>query len=144
MRLDANGGAFEPKEALEKLKRLAAYGIHSIEQPIKAGQIQEMAALCEKSPIPIALDEELIGVKPESIAAILKEINPKYVILKPSLLGGFDASEKFIFEAEKLGIEWWATSALESNIGLNAIAQWVFPKQNPLPQGLVNGSVVYQ
>lgn len=140
LRLDANG-AFEPKEALEKLKRLAAYGIHSIEQPIKAGQIQEMAALCEKSPIPIALDEELIGVKPESIAAILKEINPKYVILKPSLLGGFDASEKFIFEAEKLGIEWWATSALESNIGLNAIAQWVFPKQNPLPQGLGTGQL---
>lgn len=140
LRLDANG-AFEPKEALEKLKRLAAFGIHSIEQPIKAGQIQEMAALCEKSPIPIALDEELIGVKPESVAALLKEINPTYVILKPSLLGGFEASEKFISEAENLGIAWWATSALESNIGLNAIAQWVFPKQNPLPQGLGTGQL---
>lgn len=140
LRLDANG-AFEPKEALEKLKRLAAFGIHSIEQPIKAGQVQEMALLCEKSPIPIALDEELIGIKPAAIEALLKEIKPRYVILKPSLLGGFDATEKFIFESEKLGIDWWATSALESNIGLNAIAQWVFPKQNPLPQGLGTGQL---
>lgn len=140
LRLDANG-AFAPNEALEKLQRLSAYDIHSIEQPINAGQPQEMALLCEKSPIPIALDEELIGVEPASIATMLKEIDPQYVILKPSLLGGFEASEQFILEAEKLKIKWWATSALESNIGLNAIAQWVFNKQNPLPQGLGTGQL---
>lgn len=140
LRLDANG-AFAPNEALEKLKRLSAYGIHSIEQPIKAGQSQEMALLCEKSPIPIALDEELIAVESVSIPPLLREINPQYVILKPSLLGGLEASEQFIREAEKLKIKWWATSALESNIGLNAIAQWVFNKQNLLPQGLGTGQL---
>lgn len=140
LRLDANG-AFAPKEALEKLKRFSDFDIHSIEQPIIAGQPQEMALLCEKSPIPIALDEELIGVQPASIAALLSEIKPQYVILKPSLLGGLEASDNVIYEAEKLGIKWWATSALESNIGLNAIAQWVFKKQNPLPQGLGTGQL---
>ena len=140
LRLDANG-AFGAHEALEKLKRLSVFDIHSIEQPIKAGQPQEMALLCENSPIPIALDEELIGVKPTSIASLLRVINPQYLILKPGLIGGLEASERFIFEAEKLEIKWWATSALESNIGLNAIAQWVFIKQNPLPQGLGTGQL---
>jgi len=140
LRLDANG-AFAVHEALEKLQRLSAFDIHSIEQPIKAGQQQEMALLCENSPIPIALDEELIGLESASIAALLKEINPQYVILKSGLLGGLEAADRFIVEAEKLGIKWWATSALESNIGLNAIAQWVFKKQNPLPQGLGTGQL---
>ncbi|MCK9451540.1 MAG: o-succinylbenzoate synthase [Bacteroidales bacterium] len=140
LRLDANG-AFTPNEAINKLQRLSVYDIHSIEQPIKAGQTQEMAWLCENCPIPIALDEELIGVEPEDISLLLKEINPHYVILKPSLLGGLEAADRFIVEAEKLDIKWWATSALESNIGLNAIAQWVFKKQNPLPQGLGTGQL---
>ncbi|MDY0076035.1 MAG: o-succinylbenzoate synthase [Bacteroidales bacterium] len=140
LRLDANG-AFSPNEAIDKLHRLSVYDIHSIEQPIKAGQTQEMAYLCENSPIPIALDEELIGVEPEGISLLLKEINPHYAILKPSLLGGLEAADRIIVEAEKLEIKWWATSALESNIGLNAIAQWVFKKQNPLPQGLGTGQL---
>ncbi|MFD0763142.1 o-succinylbenzoate synthase [Lutibacter aestuarii] len=141
LRVDANG-AFKPNEALEKLKKLSEFQIHSIEQPIQQGQPYEMANLCSKSPIPIALDEELIGVfdvtrKQE----LLQIIQPKYIILKPSLVGGFRGSEKWINLAEKSNIGWWITSALESNIGLNAIAQWTYNLGNKIPQGLGTGSL---
>ena len=139
IRVDANG-AFSPETAPKILNELAELNVHSIEQPIKAGQWQALARLCASTPIPIALDEELIGIA-EKIEKqkLLEIIHPKYIILKPSLLGGFSASEEWITIAEKLNIGWWATSALESNVGLNAIAQWTFTKQNTLPQGLGTG-----
>lgn len=141
LRLDANG-AFSADGALDKLNRLSDFDIHSIEQPIQAGQIEAMAGLCQTSPIPIALDEELIGVYDESAKInLLKSINPQYIILKPSLLGGFAASEEWIRIAEDKNIAWWVTSALESNIGLNAIAQWTSTLGNNLPQGLGTGQV---
>ncbi|MGD1840471.1 MAG: o-succinylbenzoate synthase [Thermonemataceae bacterium] len=121
VRVDANG-AFKPEEALEKLKRLAELALHSIEQPIATQQWEKMAKLCEQSPLPIALDEELIGVVDRK--ALLATIQPQYIILKPSLLGGWAASEAWIALAKKHNIGWWMTSALESNIGLNAIAQF--------------------
>ncbi|WP_299523205.1 o-succinylbenzoate synthase [uncultured Lutibacter sp.] len=141
LRVDANG-AFQPSEALEKLKILSEFEIHSIEQPIKQGQLNEMANLCSKTPIPIALDEELIGVfnvtKKEKLLQI---INPQYIILKPSLVGGFKGSEEWIQIADKQKIGWWVTSALESNIGLNAIAQWTYSLNSKMPQGLGTGSL---
>ena len=141
LRVDANG-AFAPEEALEKLKRLSAFGIHSIEQPIRQGQWEAMAKLCEKSPVPIALDEELIGLKTnEAIQKMIKTIHPQYLVLKPSLLGGFARSRQFIAVAEQNGTGWWVTSALEGNIGLNALAQWVFLLENPMPQGLGTGQL---
>ncbi len=140
LRLDANGG-FLPTDALEKLNKLSAFGIHSIEQPIKQGQFDVMADLCRKSPIPIVLDEELIGVKSKNKAEIIEIIKPAYIILKPSLLGGFHASEEWIKLAQKLNIAWWITSALESNIGLNAIAQWTFTLNSDMPQGLGTGQL---
>jgi len=141
LRVDANG-AFHPDEALEKLKRLSAYELHSIEQPIKPRQWEEMARLCEQSPIPIALDEELIGIASEDLKQkALKQINPQYIILKPSLIGGFMGSESWIQLAEDMNIGWWVTSALESNIGLNAIAQWAYTLGNSMPQGLGTGSL---
>ncbi|MCM1451684.1 MAG: o-succinylbenzoate synthase [Clostridium sp.] len=125
IRLDANG-AFAPGEALEKLSRLSEYGIHSIEQPIKAGQWEEMASLCRHSPIDIALDEELIGVSDDAKKErLLDAIKPQYIILKPALSGGFSHAGQWISKAREKGIGWWATSALESNVGLNAIAQWL-------------------
>lgn len=141
LRVDANGG-FDSKNALEKLKRLSELEIHSIEQPIKQGQFQEMARLCDKTPLPIALDEELISVF--SIAKkqeILRTIQPQYIILKPSLIGGFKGSSEWIENAEKQNIGWWITSALESNVGLNAIAQWTFTLNNSMPQGLGTGGL---
>jgi o-succinylbenzoate synthase len=141
IRLDANG-AFTMEQAAEKLKRLSDFQIHSIEQPIKAGQWDDMAELCLTSPLPIALDEELIGIF--SLAEkqqLLEIINPQYIILKPSLLGGLDKSIEWIELAEKKNINWWATSALESNIGLNAIAQWVFTLKPAMVQGLGTGQV---
>lgn len=141
LRLDANGG-FPHDEALERLQTLAQYTIHSIEQPIKQQNIGKMAELCKKSPISIALDEELIGVHAlNEKAQLLKDIKPQYIILKPSLLGGLQACDEWIAEAEKQNIAWWATSALESNIGLNAIAQWAFTKNSAMPQGLGTGSL---
>ncbi len=141
LRVDANG-AFAPEEAMEKLKRLSAFGIHSIEQPIRQGQWEAMAKLCEKSPVPIALDEELIGLKTnEAIQKMIKTIHPQYLVLKPSLLGGFARSRQFIAVAEQNGTGWWVTSALEGNIGLNALAQWVFLLENPMPQGLGTGQL---
>ncbi len=141
LRVDANG-AFNPSEALEKLKRLSDYKLHSIEQPIKQVQIEEMAILCEKTPLPIALDEELIGVfSITDKQNLLETIKPQYIILKPTLVGGFKGSEEWIEEAKSLNIGWWITSALESNIGLNAIAQWTYTLNNRLPQGLGTGSL---
>lgn len=141
LRVDANG-AFTEEEAPEKLERLAAFQLHSIEQPIRQGNWQAMAVLCEKSPIPIALDEELIGITTVAEKKqLLQRIRPQYLILKPSLLGGFKASEEWISLSEAVGTGWWVTSALESNIGLNAIAQWTFQLDNPLPQGLGTGGL---
>ncbi|WP_298496681.1 o-succinylbenzoate synthase [uncultured Algibacter sp.] len=141
LRVDANG-AFLPSEALEKLKRLADLDLHSIEQPIKQGQIEAMASLCENTPLPIALDEELIGVfNVTKKRELLQTINPQYIILKPSLVGGFKGSDEWINLAENKNIGWWITSALESNIGLNAIAQYTYTKKSSLPQGLGTGSL---
>ncbi len=145
LRVDANG-AFSPGEAMEKLKALSSLQLHSIEQPIKPRQWQEMARLCEASPIPIALDEELIGIhhsSENSSAAenLLQTIKPQYIILKPSLIGGFRGSDSWIRQAEKNDVGWWITSALEGNIGLNAIAQYTFTKKSILPQGLGTGSL---
>jgi O-succinylbenzoate synthase len=141
LRVDANG-AFDQSDVLKKLEILSELDIHSIEQPVKQGQIELMAELCEKSPVPIALDEELIGVtEPEEKKKLLKTITPPYIILKPSLMGGFQGSKEWIEEAEKQGIKWWMTSALESNIGLNAICQFTAEFNNPLPQGLGTGQL---
>lgn len=141
LRVDANG-AFHPENALEKLKRLSDLEIHSIEQPIKQGQLQEMAQLCATTPLPIALDEELIGVfSSEEKKYIINTIKPQYIILKPSLVGGFAGSKEWINLAETNAIGWWITSALESNIGLNAIAQFTYTLKNQLPQGLGTGGL---
>jgi o-succinylbenzoate synthase len=140
IRLDANG-AFSVEDALLKLKELHKFSIHSIEQPIKPNQWDAMQEICAKSPFAIALDEELIGVKESDIERLLKSTKPQYIILKPSLVGGLRASDKWIEKATKLSIGWWATSALESNIGLNAIAQWVAAKNPSLPQGLGTGKL---
>lgn len=141
LRVDANG-AFSPDNALEKLKRLSEFDLHSIEQPIKQGQYEAMAKLCDVTPLPIALDEELIGVfDVTKKQELLQTIQPQYIILKPSLIGGYQGSESWISLAEKQKIGWWITSALESNIGLNAIAQWTYTLQNKMPQGLGTGSL---
>ncbi|WP_299157301.1 o-succinylbenzoate synthase [uncultured Tenacibaculum sp.] len=141
LRVDANG-AFSPNNALEKLKQLSELEMHSIEQPIKQGQWQEMANLCEKTPLAIALDEELIGVfSKEEKEKCIETIQPQYIILKPSLVGGFKGSEEWISITKKYNADNWITSALESNIGLNAIAQWTYILQNKLPQGLGTGSL---
>jgi len=139
IRVDANG-AFHPDEALEKLRWLADLELHSIEQPIRAGQWQAMARLVEETPLPIALDEELIGVHdPCARQALLDTVRPHYLILKPSLLGGLAAAQRWIGLAGERGIGWWVTSALESNLGLNVLAQWTATLDNPLPQGLGTG-----
>ncbi len=141
LRVDANG-AFTEKDAMSKLRQLATFEIHSIEQPVKAGQWELMTDLCKVSPIPIALDEELIGIlHTEEKRAMLKKIQPQFIILKPSLIGGFQGSKDWIEIAEDLGIGWWITSALESNIGLNAIAQFCYTLNNDMPQGLGTGSL---
>lgn len=141
LRVDANG-AFQADEALEKLKILSDLELHSIEQPIQKGQWEEMAKLCENSPVPVALDEELIGVfSRKQRNELLEIIKPHYIILKPSLIGGYFGSDQWISLAEKHGTGWWITSALESNIGLNAISQYTFLKNNPMPQGLGTGSL---
>ncbi|MCX6352862.1 MAG: o-succinylbenzoate synthase [Bacteroidetes bacterium] len=141
LRLDANG-AFGLDEAKKKLNALAPYNIHSIEQPIQAGNLPAMATLCSNSPIPIALDEELIGINSfDEKRQILNYIKPKYIILKPSLIGGFAMAEEWMDLAENNNIGWWATSALESNIGLNAIAQWVSQFKPKMPQGLGTGGL---
>ncbi len=141
LRVDANG-AFHLSEALDKLKTLSQFEIHSIEQPIKAGQWKEMAKLCASTPLPIALDEELIGIHHmEKKIELLDTIRPQYIILKPSLHGGIEGCKEWISLAEERTIPWWITSALESNIGLDAICQFTAEYKNSSPQGLGTGSL---
>ncbi|MEM8999615.1 MAG: o-succinylbenzoate synthase [Bacteroidota bacterium] len=141
LRVDANG-AFSTAEALHKLQLLSEYDIHSIEQPIKPKNWSVMSGLCERSVIPIALDEELIGVfDVTQKEELLLTIKPQYIILKPSLIGGFKGAQEWIALAKKYDIGWWVTSALESNIGLNAIAQWTFTLGSQMYQGLGTGSL---
>jgi o-succinylbenzoate synthase len=145
LRLDANG-AFRKEEALKKLEQLAAYQIHSIEQPIAPSKPEEwhfLRDLCRNSPIPIALDEELIGKDSETLTALLEAVRPAYCILKPTLLGGLQKCKFLIELAEEKGIGWWLTSALESNIGLNAIAQLAAQYDLKLPQGLGTGGLYH-
>lgn len=141
IRVDANG-AFDSNEALNKLNKLAGYQLHSIEQPIIKNNTDTMAELCKNTPLPIALDEELIGVFTiQEKEALLLKIQPQYIILKPSFVGGFRGSLEWITLAEKYKIGWWITSALESNIGLNAIAQWTYTLDSKMPQGLGTGAL---
>ncbi|MBP6041153.1 MAG: o-succinylbenzoate synthase [Flavobacterium sp.] len=141
IRVDANG-AFDKNEALNKLIQLSEFKLHSIEQPISKNNTDRMSELCKTSPFPIALDEELIGVFSVSAKeALLQKIKPQYIILKPSFIGGFRGTQEWISLAEKYQIGWWITSALESNIGLNAIAQWTFLQHNSMPQGLGTGAL---
>ncbi len=141
IRVDANG-AFEENDVYRKLETLAKLNIHSIEQPVQAGQVELLAEICRKTPLPIALDEELIG-KPSANEReqLLGFVKPQYIILKPSLLGGFKKSQGWIDSAGKHNIGWWITSALESNIGLNAIAQWTAMLGTRIPQGLGTGQL---
>ena len=141
IRVDANG-AFDSYLALNKITQLSEFEIHSIEQPIQKNNTDSMADLCKTTPIPIALDEELIGVfSLEEKEVLLQKIKPQYLILKPSFIGGFRGTKEWISLAEKHQIGWWITSALESNIGLNAIAQWTFLQHNLMPQGLGTGAL---
>lgn len=140
IRLDANG-AFSTDDAMRKLDMLSKFSIHSIEQPVQPGQLREMAVICRNSPIPVVLDEELIGFDPDDASALLHEVCPAYIILKPSLLGGFGIASKWIDAANEADTGWWVTSALESNVGLNAIAQWAYTLENPMPHGLGTGQL---
>jgi len=140
LRVDANG-AFEKDEAKEVLKALAKLDIHSIEQPIKAGQWENMAELCAFTPTPIALDEELIHVPLEEQENLLDTIKPQFSIFKPTLLGGFRSTDRWIELVKRKNISWWITSALEANVGLNAICQYTYSTNNVLPQGLGTGSL---
>ena len=142
IRVDANG-AFSVQNAMDKLNQLSRLQIHSIEQPIRQNQWPAMAELCKNTPVPIVLDEELIGQDVNNAGDILEQIQPQYIILKPSLIGGFKNSEVWINAAESRKIGWWATSALESNIGLNAIAQWVSTFDLKMPQGLGTGQLYH-
>lgn len=141
IRVDANG-AFSPEKALDKLERLNQLELHSIEQPIRQGQWEDMARLCAQSPLDIALDEELIGVNDfEEKGRLLSRIKPPYIILKPALVGGFQSCDEWIALAESQGISWWITSALESNVGLEAIAQYTVSKNTDMYQGLGTGQL---
>ena len=141
LRVDANG-AFSADVALERLKQLSEIDLHSIEQPIKQGQPQEMARLCEDTPLPIALDEELIGLfSVTDKEELLQTVNPQYIILKPSLVGGFNGSDEWIDLAQQMNMGWWITSALESNVGLNAISQFTYTKHSNMFQGLGTGGL---
>ncbi len=141
IRVDANG-AFDSNEALDKITQLSEFKLHSIEQPIQKNNTDRMAELCKNTLLPIALDEELIGVFTyEEKERLLQKIMPQYIILKPSFIGGFRGTQQWISLAEKYEIGWWITSALESNIGLNAIAQWTFLHNNSMPQGLGTGAL---
>jgi o-succinylbenzoate synthase len=143
LRVDANG-AFTAEEARKKIDILSTYKLHSIEQPIRKGQIEAMYALCRDTNVPIALDEELIGVPLREKAQILTAIKPQYIVLKPSLLGGFRATAEWIALAKVHQIGWWITSALESNIGLNAICQFTAQYGFDLPpQGLGTGQLYH-
>ncbi|MCC5936932.1 MAG: o-succinylbenzoate synthase [Lunatimonas sp.] len=143
LRVDANG-AFSPEDALTKLEKLSALDLHSIEQPIGQGQWEEMAKLCAHSPVPIALDEELIGIFDEAEKSkLLANVMPAFIILKPTLLGGIYETTTWIRLAEEKGIGWWMTSALESNVGLNAIAQFTATFESEMPQGLGTGQLYH-
>jgi len=140
IRLDANG-AFHAHDVFDKLHKLSKFDIHSIEQPVKQGQLELMQKVCSTSPIPVALDEELIDLKGINKVELIQFIKPQYIILKPSLLGGFAVCNEWVSIANGNNVGWWATSALESNIGLNAIAQWVFTKNKNVVQGLGTGGL---
>lgn len=141
LRLDANG-AFAVDEAVAILKEFSRFGIHSVEQPIQPRLFDAMQEVCAKSVIPIALDEELIGVDVElDGSTLIQKIKPSFLILKPTLLGGLQLSSKWVRKAQEANIGWWATSALESNIGLNAIAQWASVQPNTLKHGLGTGAL---
>lgn len=141
IRVDANG-AFHPDNCLSKLKKLADLGVHSIEQPIKPGNTEAMSKICRESPLPVALDEELIGIGTLDMKIkMLSQIKPQFIILKPALCGGFSGATEWIEEAENIGVGWWITSALESNVGLNAIAQFATFRNAKGPQGLGTGGV---
>jgi O-succinylbenzoate synthase len=141
IRVDANG-AFSEIEALNKLNKISGYQLHSIEQPIQKKHTDSMSELCKNSKIDIALDEELIGVfSYQEKEDLLLKIKPQYIILKPSFIGGFRGTNEWVLLAKKHNIGWWITSALESNIGLNAIAQFTFLKHNVMPQGLGTGGL---
>lgn len=141
IRVDANG-AFSSDEALIKINQLSGFDLHSIEQPIGKNQHDRMAELCKLTPIPIALDEELIGITQyQEKEDLLKKIRPQFIILKPSFIGGFRGTEEWIDLANKHQIGWWITSALESNVGLNAIAQWTYLQNNSMHQGLGTGAL---
>lgn len=141
LRVDANG-AFRVEDALKKMEELSKLDLHSIEQPIKAGNWQAMADLCKNTPLPIALDEELIGLfEKEQKVKMLDEVKPQYIVLKPSLHGAFSGTDEWISLASERNVGWWITSALESNIGLNAIAQWTYKKGVTMPQGLGTGQL---
>ncbi|WP_298154801.1 o-succinylbenzoate synthase [Flavobacterium sp.] len=141
IRVDANG-AFSLESALYKMKQLSEFKIHSIEQPIQKNNHDSMADLCKSRVLPIALDEELIGVfDTADKLALLRRIQPQYIILKPSFVGGIRGTQEWIDLAAQYNIGWWITSALESNVGLNAIAQWTYTLKNPMPQGLGTGSL---
>lgn len=140
IRLDANG-AFKNEDVLYKLNELAKFNIHSIEQPVKRGS-EYLPEVCVKSPIPVALDEELLGIEvPADRAALLERAKPRFIILKPSLHGGMRGTADWIAEAEKKGIGWWLTSALESSVGLNALAQFVGRYPVEIYQGLGTGAI---
>ncbi|MDO4763412.1 MAG: o-succinylbenzoate synthase [Flavobacteriaceae bacterium] len=141
LRVDANG-AFDFPFVQGVLEDLAKLEIHSIEQPIKAKNWKQMSQLSRNTPIPIALDEDLIGlIHSQQKIELLDEVKPQFIILKPSLCGGFSGSDEWIALAEERNVGWWITSALESNIGLNAIAQYTYTKQNLMPQGLGTGAL---
>jgi o-succinylbenzoate synthase len=140
IRVDANG-AFRTEEALDKLQQLSEFKLHSIEQPIKAGQLEAMFKLCAESPVPIAFDEELIGAIPSDFESFLNLGKPAYLVVKPSLHGGYTAAEHWKNWADKHGIGFWVTSSLESNVGLNHLANWVCKMKLEGVQGLGTGSL---
>lgn len=141
IRVDANG-AFSPEEAETKLDRLAPFDLHSIEQPVKQGQPEVMARICRNSPVPVALDEELIGrFDSKARRELIEAVRPQAIVLKPSFLGTFAVSDEWIRLAEEFGAKWWITSALESNLGLNAIAQYTYTRLNGQYQGLGTGAL---
>ncbi|MFT3884182.1 MAG: o-succinylbenzoate synthase [Flavobacteriales bacterium] len=141
LRVDANG-AFTAAQAMDVLQRLADLRVHSIEQPVAPGLYETMAELCERSPVPIALDEDLIGLNTRDAKSdLLAHVKPRYIVIKPSLVGGWSAAQEWIGLAKANGIGWWITSALESSIGLNAIAQWTATLGVDMPQGLGTGKV---
>jgi L-alanine-DL-glutamate epimerase-like enolase superfamily enzyme len=141
IRLDANG-AWEPEDALSRMEQYAAYDIHSMEQPIAPGKWESLGYICENAPFPVALDEELIGLDVNREGAeLLREVHPHFLILKPGLLGGFRNTERWVELAEERGAGWWVTSALESSVGLSAIAQWTYTQPISIPQGLGTGMI---